>query len=89
MHFDNSFLGIGGTHYPEKFNKLIIESDYAFGPIIPKHGLGFLDAKLLSQILAKSTQKVEGAVVDWKGLGDQKRRVVKLLEDFGLEIIKV
>ncbi len=82
-------IGIGGTHYPEKLNKLIFDSDFALGPIIPKYALSHFTPKLLEQILEKSDQKIETSLVDAKGLGKFKETVLKILNDFGLEKVLV
>jgi len=82
-------VGIGGTHYPEKLNKLIFDSDYALGPIIPKYALSHFTPKLLEQILEKSDQEIREAFIDSKGLGKFKESVLKILNDFGLEKVLV
>ncbi|MDG6998686.1 MAG: D-tyrosyl-tRNA(Tyr) deacylase [Nitrososphaerota archaeon] len=82
-------LGVGGTHYPDKFNKYLLESEIALGPVVSKYALENLDEDLLNQILIKSDTKVEWAIVDRKGLGQHKERVLQLLKSNGLEIISV
>ncbi len=42
---------IGGTHYSEKFNNSLFNSEFMLGPIIPKYGLENLNAAILQQIL--------------------------------------
>lgn len=80
-------IGVGGTHYSEKFNKYILETEIALGPTVPKYALGYLDEDLLNQILSKSDVKVESAIIDRKGLGEYKTKVLQLLKTIGLEII--
>lgn len=80
-------LGVGGTHYPRKFNNFILGSDFALGPIIPKYSLEFLNLDILSQILSKGDQKITGALVDPKGLGPHKKKIINLLRTAGLEVI--
>jgi len=82
-------IGIGGTHYPEKLNKLIFDSDFAIGPIIPKYSLVHFTPKLLEQILEKSDQNIDAVIIDAKGLGKFKENVLKVLNDFGLEKVMV
>jgi D-aminoacyl-tRNA deacylase len=68
--FKTCGVGIGGMHYPEKLNRIEIESnDIALGPIVPKYALEFFDSRILEQIVTKSEQKVELALIDQKGLG--------------------
>jgi D-aminoacyl-tRNA deacylase len=80
---------IGGTHYSEKFNAFLIESEFALGPIVPKHGLEFFTPEILKQILEKSDQKINHALIDKKGLGKYKAETLRILDGFGLEKIWV
>jgi D-aminoacyl-tRNA deacylase len=88
-HFEKCAIALGGTHYPEKFNKMILESEVALGIIVPKYSLESIDESMLSQILKKSEEKITLAIVDSKGLGQFKSRILRLLESQGLEILKV
>ena len=81
-------LAIGGTHYPDKFNRMLAETEIALGPIIPKYSLEFFNAEILGQALKKSTEPITIAVVDAKGLGRFKEAVFSVLNGSSLEIIK-
>ncbi|MHB1868045.1 MAG: D-aminoacyl-tRNA deacylase [Nitrososphaerales archaeon] len=85
--YEKCAIGIGGTHYPERLNRRIIDTDIALGPIIPKYALEYLNKEMLEQILSKSDQKVNIALVDYKGLGKYKENVIKLLQDSHLELM--
>lgn len=82
-------IGFGGTHYSEKFTKFLIESDFALGAIASKHSLRFVDENILSQMIEKCSQKVEYAILDWKGMGKEKDRIVELIEKTNLKIVKI
>jgi D-aminoacyl-tRNA deacylase len=82
-------VGFGGTHYPEKFTKLLIEGDLAFAFVAPKYALEHMDERMVGQMLQRSTVPVRYAVLDWKGLGPHKEKVVGLVKQFGLEEIRV
>lgn len=77
-------FGIGGPHYAPNFLKVLARSDVAFGHIIPKHQLEHLDAAMLKQAMEKTAPKAALAVLDWKGLGEHKQRIVTLLEAAGI-----
>lgn len=81
-----SALIIGGTHYSKTAIKAI-KSNYSPGHICPKHNLEFLDEKMLLQAIQKTIPTPKVAIIDWKGLGSEKERIVKLIEK-NLEIIK-
>jgi D-aminoacyl-tRNA deacylase len=78
----------GGTHYPKKFNKELIEGEFALGTVIPKHALDNLDEVLFSHIMDRN-KEVKYALVDWGGLGQNKQKIVNFIQMAGLEMIKV
>jgi D-aminoacyl-tRNA deacylase len=82
-------IALGGTHYPTKFNKLLLESEFGLAAVASKHNLEAIDEHLLDQMIEKSVEKVTHVVVDSKGLGSQKDRIVKMAERTGLEILKL
>jgi D-aminoacyl-tRNA deacylase len=87
--YEKCGIGIGGTHYPEKLNKIVLDTDIAIGPAVPKYSLEYFDAGMVSQILEKSDQKITAAIIDQKGLGKFKENVTKVISESGLERINV
>jgi D-aminoacyl-tRNA deacylase len=82
-------VAIGGTHYPTKFNKLLLDSEFGLAAVASKHALAAIDEDMLAQMLQKSTEKVTHIILDSKGLGSHKDRITKLAEKTGLEVLKV
>jgi len=83
-------IGIGGPHYNEKFTKIALESNTALGHIIPKYAVPEVDEDVLRQCIEKTLEKVELALLDWKGIrGEDKQRIVEAIEGLGLKIQKV
>ena len=80
---------LGGTHYPSKFNKLLLESEFGLAAVAPKHNLESIDKDMLNQMIAKSIETVTHIIVDWKGLGKEKNRIMELVEDTGLKVLRV
>jgi D-aminoacyl-tRNA deacylase len=80
---------LGGTHYPSKFNKLLLESEFGLAAVAPKHNLESIDKDMLNQMIAKSIEKVTYIIVDWKGLGKEKNRIMRLVEDTGLKVLRL
>lgn len=78
----------GGTHYPEKFTKELLEGKHALGTVMPKHALDNLDEKLFSHILERN-KNASVVLLDWAGLGQNKSKVVELVETTNLEVIKL
>jgi D-aminoacyl-tRNA deacylase len=83
-------LGIGGPHYNEKFTKAALESNIAFGHIIPKYVIHEIDEEILKQCVDRTLERVELAVLDWKGIkGGDKKHLERVLAEVGLKIQKV
>lgn len=83
-------LGIGGPHYNPKFTKMALQSEVAFGHIIPKHSLSQTDTDMIQQCIRKTQEKIDKAILDWKGIkADDKPRVMKMLNETGLHAQKV
>ena len=82
-------IALGGTHYPSKFNKLLLESEFGFAAVASKHNLEAIDEAMLDQMIKKSSERVTHVILDPKGLGNQKDRIVKMAEKTGLQVMKV
>ncbi|MDG6985635.1 MAG: D-tyrosyl-tRNA(Tyr) deacylase [Nitrososphaerota archaeon] len=82
-------VGFGGTHYSEKFTKLLLEDEYAFSFVAPKYALEHVDEGIVGQMLQRTNAPVRFAVLDWKGLGPHKEKVAGLVRQFGLEEVRV
>jgi D-aminoacyl-tRNA deacylase len=78
----------GGTHYPEKFTQELLYGKFALGTIMPKHALDYLDGNMFSHILERN-KLAKAAILDWTGLGPNKKKVIDLLEKTDLEVIKL
>jgi D-aminoacyl-tRNA deacylase len=83
-------LGIGGTHYNQKFTVMTLVGAAAFGHMIPKYAVSLVDAQMLSQCVEKTLEKVPLAILDWKGIkGEDKEKLLAALESAGLPYKKV
>ncbi|MEM2634380.1 MAG: D-aminoacyl-tRNA deacylase [Nitrososphaerales archaeon] len=82
-------IGFGGVHYSEKFTRFILNSDFALGAIAPKYILNHVNRDIIYQMIHKCVEDVKYAVLDWKGLGSEKERILNLVEEFGLRVVKV
>jgi D-aminoacyl-tRNA deacylase len=86
---ENVGIALGGTHYPTKFNKILLESELGLAAVASKHNLEAIDREMLGQMISKSIEPVTKVIVDSKGLGNQKERIMKMADKTGLEIVKV
>jgi D-aminoacyl-tRNA deacylase len=78
----------GGTHYPEKFTKELLYGKFALGTVMPKHALDNLDENMFSHILERN-KLAKTALLDWAGLGPNKKKVIDFLETTVLKVIKL
>jgi D-aminoacyl-tRNA deacylase len=83
-------LGIGGPHYNQRFTVMALVGEFAFGHMIPKYATHLIDDKMLSQCFEKNLEKVQLAVLDWKGIkSEDKPNLLSTLETVGLPFKKV
>lgn len=47
-----------------------------------------LDEGLIKQSIEKTIEKVDFVLLNWKGLGTEKQRIVELLKNLNLEVRK-
>lgn len=83
-------IALGGTHYPVKFTKLLINSEYAVASVASKHMLPFVNREMLQQMVSKSIEDVRYVFLDWKGLGKEKERLSNLVKELeAVEVVKL
>jgi D-aminoacyl-tRNA deacylase len=92
--FDNRtgriVLGIGGLHYNAKFTQIALESNIAFGHMIPKYAIPEIDALIIKQCIERTLEKVDHVVLDWKGIkGEDKSSLVETLHKLEVPFEKV
>lgn len=73
-------IGIGGNHYPKKFNDLILNSDVAFASIASKYNLKFVDQRMIKQMKARSNEHVTDIYFEKKSIGGEKNRLITIAE---------
>jgi D-aminoacyl-tRNA deacylase len=83
-------LGIGGTHYNEKFTRMALVGEASFGHMISKHAVQAIDAEMLMQCVEKTLEKVSLAILDWNGLkGEDKPKLLSALQTVKLPFKKI
>ncbi len=78
-------FGIGSTHYPSNFNKIMLNTNIAISYICAKYNLENLDKELILQAVNNAERNLDFILLDWKGLGKEKQRILKILEELNLE----
>jgi D-aminoacyl-tRNA deacylase len=83
-------LGIGGPHYNSKFTRMALESEVAFGHIIPKYAVPEADMNVLKQCVERTSERVENIILDWKGIkGEDKDHLIKTLMEMDTPFEKI
>ncbi len=83
-------LGIGGTHYNQKFTNMAINGEVAFGHMIPKYAIQDINLEIIKQCIIRTQEKVALILLDWKGIkSEDKPSLLKILMETGLPIQKV
>jgi D-aminoacyl-tRNA deacylase len=86
----NAVLGIGGTHYNQRFTLMALMGEAVFGHMIPKHAVSQVDAEMITQCIEKTYEKVTLALLDWKGIrSEDKPGLLEALESARLPYRKV
>ncbi|MGC8651888.1 MAG: D-aminoacyl-tRNA deacylase [Candidatus Micrarchaeia archaeon] len=81
-------IGIGGTHYPQKFTELALSGKYAFSHMMPKYYVD--NAKMVEKAIERSEPKASIAVIEWKSINTAQRTgVLGALEKAGIPYEKV
>ena len=81
-------IGLGSKHYCPNLNKIQLNSNYALSHIIPNYALPVTQG-IIEEAINKTQEKVEIAILDWKGMpGRDRQEAVKLLNQLGLKCLK-
>lgn len=83
-------IGLGGSHYAERFTRKSLESNYAFGHIIPNYEFSKITKEVIQQAIDK-TIGVKKAVFDSRSQGkeDERKLILKVLEKNKIEVEKL
>jgi len=81
-------IGIGGLHYNPRFTKIALSTEHAFSHMCPKYNLPNFNLEMLEKAVSASLEKVEEIIVEYKGLGSEKQRILALLEQQELPVFK-
>jgi D-aminoacyl-tRNA deacylase len=83
-------LGIGGTHYNQKFTEMALVGEAVFSHMIPKYCISTIDSEMIGQCVERTLEKVCLAVLDWKGITSQEKpKLLTALQEVGLPYKKV
>ena len=78
-------LGVGGPHYNERFTKIALTTNRAFGHIISKYAAPTVEPEVIKQCVQRSVEHVEAAVFDWKSLrATDRNRIVSTLNEINV-----
>ena len=82
-------VGFGGGHYAPTFTRLSLEKRIGFGHMCPKYAMP-IDEEMIKQAFEKTVEKPRLAVLDWKGLkSDHRKMLLEIFDLLGVEWMKV
>jgi D-aminoacyl-tRNA deacylase len=82
-------LGVGGPHYNERFTKIALTTNRAFGHIISKYAAPNIDQEVIRQCVHRTVEHVESAVFDWKSLrANDRNRIITALKELNVSTEK-
>lgn len=74
-----SCIGFGGVHYARNFSKLLDRVSISF--IIPKYYVSELNDELIDQMINKTLEPIEHAIIDWNSMNSATRlALIELLK---------
>ena len=80
-------IGIGMNHYPKKFTELILNDEYAFGPIVSKYYVDYITEEVFKELVEKSVEKIQVAFIDKKV--KMKREIERWCNELDIELVRV
>ena len=82
-------LGVGGPHYNERFTKIALTTNRAFGHIISKYAAPNIDEEVIRQCVQRTVEHVDSAVFDWKSLrANDRNRIITALRELNVSTEK-
>jgi D-aminoacyl-tRNA deacylase len=86
----SAVIGIGGTHYNQRFSQMALADEAVFGHMVPKYAIPQVGAEILQQCVEKTLENTDHAILDWKGIkGEDKPKVLDALAEIELPYLKV
>ncbi len=80
-----SSLAIGGLHTLPSFKRVIFNSGYGIGHAFPKYALADVDKGMILQAIERTVPAPGTIILDWKGMGGEKNRLLAVLEEVKVE----
>ena len=78
-------FGIGGLHTMPNLKRFSQKNEVAFCHVCPKYMLDSLNKNLILNAMGNSIEKCDLVVLDWKGLKNNKKRIVDMINELGLD----
>jgi D-aminoacyl-tRNA deacylase len=67
----------------------LLQSEFGLAAVAARHNLTSIDESMIDQMVSKSIEKVTYGIVDVKGLGKEKNRILELIQKKNLRLLKV
>lgn len=70
--------GFGGTHYPERHTKLMLETDRCYGHILAKYALSDVDPDVIGQAMDRNRDGIRAVIVERKASRKEVRELITM-----------
>ena len=81
-----TIFGAGGGHYAPVFSRVVFETGFAVGHVLPKYQADAVEFEAFKQGVEKCVEKVDHVLLDRKGLNSGQRKKINCFCDkLGLE----
>jgi D-aminoacyl-tRNA deacylase len=78
-------LGVGGPHYNQRFTKIALSTNRAFGHIISKYAAPSIESEVIKQCVQRTVEPIEAAVFDWKSMKSADRnKIISVLNELNV-----
>jgi D-aminoacyl-tRNA deacylase len=74
-------FAVGGPHYCPNFNKIQLNSNVAISHVIAQYALPLTD-DMVKEVVAKTEEEIDFALLDWKGIGnaESRKQILEILD---------
>jgi D-tyrosyl-tRNA(Tyr) deacylase len=79
-----TIIAFGGLHHSPNFKKILLNTEFAISHVCPKYNLTNLTKEMIKQSIEKTNEKIEFIILDWKGLGQEKSRIMEILNKLNI-----
>jgi D-aminoacyl-tRNA deacylase len=82
-------IAFGGPHYADRFTTRVVKNKFNLGHIVPNYALDKLSQSLIQEMVNKTAEQIDYAVLQKKLKSEHKKKIINLLECSGIKYKKI